>query len=126
MDLAAINIQRGRDHGVPSYTAWRQPCGLSPINDWSDMIDVVGPRSTDRIRRAYRHVDDIDLFVGGIAERPVVGGLIGPTFSCIIAQQFSNLKKGDRFWYENPDFESSFTPFQLDSIRKVSLAQVLI
>lgn len=124
MDLAAINIQRGRDHGLPSYTAWREPCGLSPINDWNDMISVVGPGSAERIRKAYKHVDDIDLFVGGIAERPVLGGLVGPTFACIIAQQFSNLRKGDRFWYENPEFESSFTPFQLQSIRRTTLAQV--
>lgn len=125
MDLAAINIQRGRDHGIPSYTAWREPCGLSPVDDWNDLVNVVGPRSADRIRKSYKHVDDIDLFVGGIAERPVVGGLVGPTFACIIAQQFSNLRKGDRFWYENPDFESSFTPFQLHSIKRTNLAQIL-
>lgn len=124
MDLAAINIQRGRDHGLPSYTAWRQPCGLSAVRNWRDFEDVVGPRSADRIRRAYENVDDIDLFVAGVAERPVVGGLVGPTFACIIAQQFSNLRRGDRFWYENPGFESSFTPAQLQSVRQVSLAQV--
>ncbi|KAM7360097.1 uncharacterized protein ACRADG_003298 [Cochliomyia hominivorax] len=125
LDLAAINIQRGRDHGIPQYTHWRVPCGLTPINTWEEFAVVVGPESARRISHAYHSVHDIDLFVGGIAERPVVGGLVGPTFACIIAQQFSNSRKGDRFWYENPGFESSFTPAQLHSIRKVSLASVL-
>lgn len=88
-------------------------------------MPILGPESTDRIRQAYRSVNDIDLFVGGLAERPVVGGLVGPTFACIIAQQFGNLRKGDRFWYENGGFESSFTPAQLASLRQVTLAQVL-
>ncbi|KAH8417137.1 hypothetical protein KR222_004376, partial [Zaprionus bogoriensis] len=125
LDLAAINIQRGRDHGLPPYTSWRVPCGLSPIQSWDDFANVVGPESAKRIGHAYRSVHDIDLFVGGIAERPVVGGLVGPTFACIIAQQFSNSRRGDRFWYENGGFESSFTPAQLHSLRRVSLAQVL-
>ncbi|XP_050068347.1 uncharacterized protein LOC126556858 [Anopheles maculipalpis] len=125
LDLAAINIQRGRDHGLPAYVNWRGPCGLSNIKDWNDLERVMGPASTNRLRKAYRTVDDIDLFVGGLAERPVVGGIVGPTFSCIIAQQFSNLRKGDRFWYENPGFESSFTPAQLESIRQVAFSQVL-
>ncbi|XP_041675406.1 uncharacterized protein LOC108117525 [Drosophila eugracilis] len=125
LDLAAINIQRGRDHGIAPYSAWRVPCGLSPILSWDDFANVVGPESAKRIGHAYRSVHDIDLFVGGIAERPVVGGLVGPTFACIIAQQFSNARRGDRFWYENGGFESSFTPAQLHSLRRVSLAQVL-
>lgn len=125
LDLAAINIQRGRDHGVPAYTQWREPCGLSPIRDWLDLEKVVGFESAQRIRQGYRSVDDVDLFVAGLAERPVIGGLVGPTFACIIAQQFSNLRKGDRFWYETDGFESSFTPAQLQSLRQVSLAQLV-
>lgn len=125
LDLAAINIQRGRDHGIQPYINWRIPCGLTPIKDWSDLDRVMGPASALRLRKAYRAVDDIDLFVGGLAERPVVGGIVGPTFSCIIAQQFGNLRKGDRFWYENLGFESSFTPAQLESIRQVAFSQVL-
>ncbi|XP_053667737.1 uncharacterized protein LOC128718088 [Anopheles marshallii] len=125
LDLAAINIQRGRDHGLPAYVNWRGPCGLSSVKDWSDVERIMGPASANRLQKAYRTVDDIDLFVGGLAERPVVGGIVGPTFSCIIAQQFSNLRKGDRFWYENPGFESSFTPAQLESIRQVAFSQVL-
>lgn len=42
----------------------------------------------------HREIDDVDIFPGGMAERPVYGGLVGPTFACIIAQQFSSLRKG--------------------------------
>ncbi|CAH1645754.1 unnamed protein product [Spodoptera littoralis] len=125
MDLAAINIQRGRDHGVPPYTSWREPCGLSAIEDFEDLLRVMPARAARKMKALYRHVDDIDLFTAGMAERPVVGGLVGPTFACIIAQQFGNLRKGDRFWYENGGFESSFTPAQLQQIRRISFAQIL-
>lgn len=125
MDLAAINIQRGRDHGLPSYTSWREPCGLSPIKNWKDLERIMNPDTVHRLRSLYDHVNDVDLFPGGLAEKPVRGGIVGPTFACIIAQQFLNLRKGDRFWYENGDFESSFTPAQLQQIRHVTLAHVL-
>ena len=95
------------------------------MKHWEDLERIVGPKSLDKLKLAYNSIDDIDLFVGGLAERPVVGGLVGPTFACLIAQQFSNLRKGDRFWYENPGFESSFTPAQLESIRQATFSQVL-
>jgi hypothetical protein len=63
------------------------------------MTDVINVETVDRLKDIYSHVDDIDLFTGGLAERPVVGGVVGPTFACIIGQQFLNLRKGDRFWY---------------------------
>ena len=32
----------------------------------------------------YRKVDDIDLMLGGVAEKNVRGGVVGATFACII------------------------------------------
>nr|XP_031832927.1 uncharacterized protein LOC116427104 [Nomia melanderi] len=125
MDLASINIQRGRDHGIPPYVQWREPCGLSPVKSFEDLERVMPLEVAKKFKLIYSFVEDIDLFTAGLAEKSVNGGLVGPTFACIIGQQFSNLRKGDRFWYENPNQENSFTPGQLQQIRRISLAQVL-
>ncbi|KAL0130187.1 hypothetical protein PUN28_002048 [Cardiocondyla obscurior] len=125
MDLASINIQRGRDHGLPPYVRWREPCGLSPIKSFEDLDRVMSPATVRKFKLLYSSVEDVDLFSAGLAEKSVIGGLVGPTFACIIAQQFSNLRRGDRFWYENSNSESSFTPGQLQQIRQVTLAQIL-
>lgn len=125
MDLASLNIQRGRDHGLPPYVRWREPCGLSPIRTFEDLERVMSSSTARKFRSLYSSVEDIDLFPAGLAEKSVLGGLVGPTFACIIGQQFSNLRRGDRFWYENAESESSFTSGQLQQIRRATLAQVL-
>lgn len=65
------------------------------------------------------------MYTGGLAERPLNGAVVGPTFACLLAKQFQNLRRADRFWYENDIPPSQFTKDQLDEIRKVSLARIL-
>merc|ERR1711971_791724 len=69
--------------------------------------------------------DDIDLWLAGVAEKPLPGSMVGPTFACIIGKQFSNFRSGDRFWYENGGWPSSFTLEQLSEIRKIKMSRVL-
>ncbi|OWF44554.1 chorion peroxidase-like [Mizuhopecten yessoensis] len=128
LDLAATNIQRGRDHGMASYNAWRKWCGLQPANHFSTslggLIDI-DPLAADLLSKVYRHPDDIDLFTGGLSEMKIKGTLTGPTFSCIISKQFEVLKKGDRFWYESDDPIVRFTTAQLNEIKKVRVSQIM-
>ena len=76
-------------------------------------------------RFLHRDVRDIDLFTGGLSERPMSGALVGPTFACLLGRQFNFLRRGDRFWYENDMPPSAFTREQLNEIRKVTLARIL-
>lgn len=72
-----------------------------------------------------RHPDDIDLWSGGVSEVRLPGSIIGPTFACIIARQFSNIRRGDRFWYDRPGLPSSFTPEQLYEIKKATQSKII-
>lgn len=54
MDLAAINIQRGRDHGLPGYTAWRGPCGLTPLTEFESLLKVMPAKTVKRLQALYR------------------------------------------------------------------------
>ena len=123
MDLATLNIQRGRDHGLPPYPVWKTFCQnrfkekLPP-----ELFQFSNELTKIRFLQTYGALDTVDLWVGGLAEEPVPGGIIGPTFACIFAVTFSDLRNGDRFWYEN---EGVFTPDQLAEIKRTSLAEVL-
>lgn len=109
-DLVALNIQRGRDHGLPSYNDTRAAMGLTKATEFSQITS--NNTLQNSLRNAYASVDDIDLWVGGLAEEPVraQGSQLGRLFTAINVKQFDELRAGDRFWYENylTDYEKAF------------------
>ncbi|ESO94460.1 hypothetical protein LOTGIDRAFT_161152 [Lottia gigantea] len=122
-DLASLNIQRGRDHGLPFYVDYRKYCNLSTVNSFEDLIfDIQDADTLEKLRAVYSRVENIDLFVGGMSETPMPGAKIGPTFLCILSDQFRRLRSGDRFWYEN---SGVFKAEQLNEIKQSSLARVI-
>ncbi|XP_021376679.1 peroxidase-like protein 3 [Mizuhopecten yessoensis] len=123
MDLTALNIQRGRDHGLPGYIAFRDWIGLSVPKDFSELSDHT-LEAQAKLASAYADVRDIDLFPGAMLETNVDGAHIGPTFSAILAEQFKRLKFGDRFYFETTG-DQGFLPAQLDNIKKVSFAKIM-
>ncbi|XP_015784100.1 peroxidase [Tetranychus urticae] len=125
LDLAAINLERGREHGLPGYNAWREWCGLGRAQSWQDLVPVLQNNTAYLYSQIYKHPDDIDLWSGGISEVRLPGAMIGPTFACIIAQQFSNIRRGDRFWYDRSGLPSSFTPEQLYEIKKSVQSKII-
>nr|CAH0106290.1 unnamed protein product [Daphnia galeata] len=125
LDLAAQIIQHGRDHGIPGYIKWREFCGLPSVTTFDQLSDVMNGATIATLKSIYRHINDIDLFTGGLAETPNAGAVVGRTLGCLIGRQFHYLRRGDRYWYENELPPSSFTKDQLHAIRKVSLARLI-
>ena len=109
-DLISRNIQRGRDHGIPGYNSWRRFCGFPVASTFDELKTVMPDDALQRLVALYESPDDVDLFTAGLSEFAVSGGLVGPTFACIIARQFHNLRRGDRYWYENNLSTGAFTP----------------
>lgn len=125
MDLPAINLARGREQGVPGYNIFREWCGLGKVNSFEELQPHLSNRTAFYYSKLYKHVDDIDLWSGGISERRMAGSQIGPTFACIIARQFANIKRGDRFWFENSGHPSAFTLDQIRQIKRATQARLL-
>lgn len=120
----SLIIQRGKDHGLPSYIKFRKLFEL-PNKDFNSLADDIPTQERQQLQNIYSDVNKVDLFVGGLAESPRRGALLGRTFAKIINLQMRRTRKGDNFFYDNPSQTYPFTSEQLEEIRKSSLARLL-
>ncbi|MDQ5768915.1 peroxidase family protein [Thiothrix subterranea] len=118
LDLAAVNIQRGRDHGLAGYGDTRQALGLRPVNSFDSNVWREG--FGEKLASVYDKPADVDLWVAGLAEKPVGDSLFGQTFTKIMSDQFTRLRDGDRFWYEN-----QFSGKELQAIKNTKLSDII-
>jgi hypothetical protein len=101
-DLIARDIERARDDGIGTYNQVRVAYGLPPVTSFAQITHNVALQA--ELQKAYGSVNNIDPFVGGIAEDNVPGSDLGPLFQKVLVDQFTRLRNGDRFFYLNENF----------------------
>lgn len=120
LDLAALNLQRGRDHGLPDYNTVREFYGLGKVSSFNSINP--DQKISGKLQELYNDVDDIDLWVGLFAEPNAAGSSLPETVIRIMASQFEDLRDGDIYFYLNDPYLSSD---DLSLITSSSLANVI-
>ena len=120
LDLAAINIQRGRDLGLPTLNQMRTTLGLSPYTAFGQI--TTDTATATALQTAYGNVNAVDLWIGGLAEDRVSGALVGPTFRTILIDQFLRIRDGDALYFENQRWAES----DLIWLKNTTLSDVIL
>jgi peroxidase len=123
LDLAALDIQRGRDHGLPNYNILRRAYGLERVTSFSQISS--DPEIQAKLQQLFGTVDNIDPFVGALAEDHLPGSSVGPLVKAVVGNQFERLRDGDRFFYANDPFLHSDPVQRVLDVDSVTLAKVI-
>lgn len=123
LDLAALDIQRGRDHGLPDYNSLRNFYGLERVTSFDQISS--DPDIQAKLAELYGTIDNIDAFVGALAEDHLPGSSVGELVDAIIVNQFTRLRDGDRFFYTNDPLLSSRYVERIIDMDHVTLSQII-
>ncbi len=119
-DLAALNIQRGRDHGIPGYNAIRKAYGLSTFVSFDDIPTSSSNRT--KLAALYDSPDSIDPWIGAIIENHLPGEAVGELVHAILVEQCTRLKRGNRYCFEE---DPAFTGPERVQIRYTKLSDIM-
>ncbi len=123
MDLAAVDILRDRERGVPRYNQFRQLIGLDPINKFEDLSD--NPQWVDQIRRVYQNdINRVDLMIGLYAEPLLKGFGFSETAFRVFLLMASRRLQSDRFFTTDYN-EKTYTRVGLDWVEATTMRSVL-
>jgi peroxidase len=103
IDLIAIDIQRERDVGLGTLNQTRHALKLPPYTSFGQLTS--DPVLQASFLATYGNINNVDLFMGGLAEAHAPGANVGQTFQAIIADQFGRLRAGDRYFWLNQSFD---------------------
>lgn len=112
LDLAAINIQRGRDHGLADYNSIRRFFTATPAANFNQITS--DPKLATSLASLYKKVDNIDAWIGLLIEDKIPGKSVGKTTHAILKTQFEKLRDGDYYYYANDPALAQFVRTQLN------------
>ena len=123
IDLISLNIQRGRDHALPTLNQIRARLGITPASSFSDISSNLNTQL--RLASVYSNVNQVEAWPGMVAEDHVSGSSMGKTMLAVWDRQFLNLRDGDRFFYKNIVFDASLKA-AVPRINRISTAPELL
>ena len=111
LDLAALNIQRGRDHGLANYNDTRAAYGLARRTSFAEITSDTELQAA--LAAVYQNVDEIDLWIGSLAEDHLPAVPVGELTAVAMQRQFTDLAEGDRFFYRfDPELADLLTDIE--------------
>jgi hypothetical protein len=124
VDLAAIDILRNRERGVPRYNQFRERFHKRPVRSFEDLTD--DPLQAEELREVYRgDIDRVDLSIGLYAERFPKGFAFSDTAFRVFILMATRRLKSDRFF--TVDYRPEvYTPAGMRWVQKETLASVLV
>lgn len=124
IDLAAVDILRDRERGVPRYNAFRRLLDLPPVNTFEELTE--DPAWAQQIREVYNNdIESVDTMVGMFAEKPPEGFGFSETAFRIFLLMAGRRLKSDRFFttHYRPEV---YTQEGLDWIEQSSMSDILL
>ena len=123
IDLAAVDVMRDRERGVPRYNRFRELLHLPPVNSFDQMS--ASPELARELQAVYGDVNRVDLMVGMYAETPPPGFGFSDTAFRIFILMASRRLKSDRFF--TTDFTPEvYSPAGMDWISNNGMASILL
>lgn len=122
LDLAAINIARGRERGLADFNSIRVSLNLPPYTSFQNLTDDADLADILENELGYT-IDNLDPWVGMLVEKHMPDALLGETVMDIMKKQFFNLREGDRFYYEN---DPAFSAEEVAEIKATRLKDILM
>jgi hypothetical protein len=118
LDLPSLNVQRGRDIGLPRFNDVRADYNLARKQSFSDVTS--DSQLAAALASMYGSVDLMDVFVGFLVEDHIANSNVGETLFAVLSDQFTRSRAGDRYWYE-----TYLSGDEVQTIKQLTLSDII-